>query len=126
MYIRLHVHCIMVRTDQYFMCKGNISCFVVLTLSGHMEDSSVLQRKIQYHEIFLHSLTLLVPHLAPKMRVLLFKFFSSIILEAIVQQMNLFANQKGVEFNFCLQELKAFLGINIAMGILQLPQVRDY
>lgn len=51
---------------------------------------------------------------------------TTIILEAIVQQTILFASQKGVDFPFCLQELQAFIGLNIAMGMLRLPQLRDY
>ena len=48
------------------------------------------------------------------------------VLESIVQQSKLFAYQKGVNLEFCLEELLAFIGVNIAMGILRLPQIRDY
>ena len=48
------------------------------------------------------------------------------ILQAIVHQTKLFASQKKVNLNYCLEELQAFIGLNIAMGILRLPQVRDY
>lgn len=50
----------------------------------------------------------------------------SAILESIVQQTKLFAIQKGIDLSFCIEELMAFLGINIAMGLLRLPQIRDY
>ena len=51
------------------------------------------------------------------------KLLTTIILESIVQQTILFANQKGVDFQFCIEEL---LAINIAMGLLRLPELRDY
>ena len=51
---------------------------------------------------------------------------TTVILEAIVQQTKLFAAQKGVDLEFCVEELQAFIGLNIAMGLLHLPQVRDY
>ena len=47
------------------------------------------------------------------------------VLESIVHQTKLFASQKKVNLDFCL-ELLAFIGLNIAMGVLRLPQVRDY
>lgn len=53
-------------------------------------------------------------------------FLTNVILDSIVQQTNVFASQKGVVLNFCLEELKSFLGLNIAMGMLRLPQIRDY
>ena len=53
-------------------------------------------------------------------------FLTSDILESIVQQTKLFAIQKGIDLSFCIEELMAFLGINIAMGLLRLPQIRDY
>ena len=48
------------------------------------------------------------------------------ILEAIVQQSKRFASQKGASLQLCVEELLAFIAINIAMGMLRLPQVRDY
>ena len=53
-------------------------------------------------------------------------FLTVVILESIVQQTILFASQKGVTFVFCIEELQAFIGVNIAMGMLRLPQIRDY
>ena len=52
--------------------------------------------------------------------------FTTEIAEAIVQQSKRFASQKGVTLNFCTEELLAFIGMNVAMGMLRLPQVRDY
>ena len=46
----------------------------------------------------------------------------STVLESIVH----FASQKKVNLELCLEEMQAFLGLNIAMGVLRLPQVRDY
>lgn len=43
-----------------------------------------------------------------------------------MQQTILFASQKDKALEFCTEELMAFLGINVAMGILHLPQVKDY
>jgi len=55
-------------------------------------------------------------------------FFTSAILTHIVNEMtNLkFASQKGKTMEFCNCELMVFIGINIAMGMLHLPQVKDY
>jgi len=50
----------------------------------------------------------------------------STVLESIVHQTKLFASQKKVNLELCLEEMQAFLGLNIAMGVLRLPQVRDY
>ena len=47
--------------------------------------------------------------------------FTTPIAEAIVQQMIL-----KEEFSFCIEELLAFIGLNIAMGLIQLPQLQDY
>ena len=52
-------------------------------------------------------------------------FLTSIILDSIVQQTKLFAQQKGKDFEFCVEELMAFIGITIAMGMLRLPRVKD-
>ena len=51
---------------------------------------------------------------------------TNVILESVVKQTQLFAEQKGVEFPFYVEELMAFLGINIGMGLLRLPQIQDY
>ena len=48
------------------------------------------------------------------------------ILESIVYQTLLFAEQKEVNLQFCVAELKAFLVVNVAMGLLKLPRVGDY
>ena len=53
-------------------------------------------------------------------------FFTTELSEAIVQQTKRFASQKGVTLQLCVDELLAFIALNIAMGILRLPQVRDY
>jgi hypothetical protein len=48
------------------------------------------------------------------------------ILESPVIQMKHFASHKKQNFDFCLEELQAFIGLNIAMGVLHLPQLRDF
>ena len=53
-------------------------------------------------------------------------FFTNVILSSIVQQTKLFAFQKGNDMEFCIEELMAFIGLNVAMGMLHLPQVKDY
>ena len=53
-------------------------------------------------------------------------FLTSMVLEGIVLQTNKYAQSKGVSLNLVVEELQAFLGMNIAMGLLRLPQVRDY
>lgn len=50
-------------------------------------------------------------------------FLTVVILESIVQQTKQFASQKGVSLEFCIEEFMAFIGLNIAMGMLRL---RDY
>ena len=52
-------------------------------------------------------------------------FFTTVIFGAIVEQNKLFA-QKGKKLDLCVEELMAFVGINIAMGIMHLLQVSDY
>ena len=49
-----------------------------------------------------------------------------VILEEIVRQTKLFAVQKKINLQFCVEELLAFLGINVAMGLLKLPMLCDY
>ncbi len=49
------------------------------------------------------------------------------IFEAILEQTRLSAIQKGDEsFDISKEELFAFIGINVAMGIIRLPRVHDY
>lgn len=53
-------------------------------------------------------------------------FFTLVLLETIVTQTNMMAAKKGVTLGLCIEELQAFIGMNIAMGMLRLPQIRDY
>ena len=53
-------------------------------------------------------------------------FLTALVLESIVQQSKLFASQKGVNLEFRLEELLPFIGLNVTMGMLCLPQIRDY
>ena len=55
-------------------------------------------------------------------------FFTTAIFSCIVEQTKLFALQKGKTLELCNQkiEIMAFIGINITMGMLRLPQVKDY
>ena len=53
-------------------------------------------------------------------------FFTIMLLETIVTQTNAMAAKKGVALGLCVEELQAFVDINIAMGMLRLPQIRDY
>ena len=53
-------------------------------------------------------------------------FLTASLLVTIVVQANNYAQSKGVSLNLCVEELQAFIGINIAMGMLRLPQIRDY
>ena len=46
-------------------------------------------------------------------------------MESIVQQTLLVAQQKGKQ-RFLLEELQAFLALNIAMGLLRLPRIAHY
>ena len=53
-------------------------------------------------------------------------FFTTVIFGSIVEQTKSFALQKGKKLDLCVEELMAFLGINIVMGMMHLPQVSDY
>ena len=54
-------------------------------------------------------------------------FVTVVLLESIVTQTILFAKSKKASFSeFYLEELQAFIGIHIAMGLLKLPQIKDY
>ena len=53
-------------------------------------------------------------------------FFTNVILSSIVQQTKLFALQRGKDMEWCTEELMAFIGLNVAMGMLHLPQIKDY
>lgn len=53
-------------------------------------------------------------------------FFTVALLQMIVIQSNGYASEKGDSLDLTIEELQAFLGINLAMGMLRLPQVRDY
>jgi len=53
-------------------------------------------------------------------------FLTALLLSTIVVQTNDYAQAKGVSSNMCVEELRAFIGINIAMGMLRLPQICDY
>jgi len=53
-------------------------------------------------------------------------FLTPVILQSIVRETIDFADQKHTSFPFCVEELLAFLGLNIAMELLRLPQIRDY
>ena len=52
--------------------------------------------------------------------------FTLVLLETIVTQTNMMAAKKGMTLGLCIEELQAFIGMNIAMGMLRLPQIRDY
>lgn len=49
--------------------------------------------------------------------------FMAVVLQSIVQKIKLFAYQKGVDLEFCVEELQAFIELNFAMGLLHLSQV---
>jgi len=53
---------------------------------------------------------------------------TSVLLENIVKQTLEYAKfKKASDFTeFYLEELQAFIGIHIAMGLLKLPRIQDY
>ena len=56
-------------------------------------------------------------------------FVTVVILESIVKQTLLFAARKGAGAafsEFYLEKLQAFISLHIAMGLLKLPQIKDY
>ena len=48
------------------------------------------------------------------------------LLELLVNQSNLYAQQNGREFKTNFEEMKAFLGINYVMSINKLPTIKSY
>lgn len=58
---------------------------------------------------------------------LFLKFFGGTVLDGIIYQSNLYANQKQVKMQpITQQEMYGFLGINIFMGYHKLPSWSDY
>ena len=53
-------------------------------------------------------------------------YFTSAILSHVVSETTKFASENRKRLEFCNSELMAFIGINIAMGMLHLPQVTEY
>lgn len=53
-------------------------------------------------------------------------FMTMSVLGMIVTQTNAYAQEKDIALNLCVEELQAFVAMNIAMGMLRLPQIRDY
>ena len=57
----------------------------------------------------------------------IFKLFVTVsVLELIVEQTPLYSVQQEAFFDFTFEDLFAFIGINIAMGMIRLPRVHDY
>lgn len=56
----------------------------------------------------------------------IFQLMIGPILQTIVQQTNLYAQQKSVNINTSIEEIKAFIGILIFMGYHSLPSIRLY
>ena len=48
------------------------------------------------------------------------------ILELIVEQTRIYYVQQGDFLNFSLEDLFAFIGLNISISIVKLPRVHDY
>lgn len=57
-------------------------------------------------------------------------FFSTtkfdILVQLIVSELMRYAHQNGREFSVEIDEMKAFLGLNLVMGYHTLPSLRDY
>ena len=53
-------------------------------------------------------------------------FMTLSVLGTIVTQTNAYAQEKGVTLSLHVEELQAFIAMNVAMGMLRLPQIRDY
>lgn len=53
-------------------------------------------------------------------------FLTVSLLQSIVKQTKIFACQTKVDFDLHYEELLAYLGISIAMGLLRFPSVSDY
>ena len=52
--------------------------------------------------------------------------FTEDLVDLIVQHTNRYALQKGVHFTVSREDILAYIGINIAMGIKDLPEITDY
>jgi len=52
--------------------------------------------------------------------------FSLAVMESIVNQTKQFVAHKSGKLELTVKEFQAFLGIYIAIGLLRLPQIKDY
>ena len=52
--------------------------------------------------------------------------FPDELVELIVDNTNLYAAQQGFPIVFTREDILGFLGLNVAMGIVGLPEVKDY
>ena len=53
-------------------------------------------------------------------------FFTTVVMQSILSQTKQYAASKGLNCDIFVEEILAFVGLNIAMGLLRLPQVSNY
>ena len=53
-------------------------------------------------------------------------FLTISIFEQIIEQSRLFAVQNGKKFSMSMEELLAFIGLNVVMRMVRLPHIHDY
>ena len=57
----------------------------------------------------------------------IFQLFVTVsIFELIIEQSKIYATQNGKVFDLSMEELLAFIALNIVMGMVRLPRVHDY
>ena len=131
----LHYHSTF--TASFFLCfvlANGIHCFLHCNLllglmtiyNGHWSQCPLPQRTSRRKSNCHHFFMIMVLHREQKQHSHHFRCFSFSLLENIVKQTKLFASQKGVTLNLCVEDLMAFIGLNVAMGMLHLPQIKDY
>ena len=52
--------------------------------------------------------------------------FTDELVSSIVDNTNLYASQKGFNITFSREDILSYIGMNIAMGIVDLPEISDY
>lgn len=52
--------------------------------------------------------------------------FPDVLVDSIVLHTNLYAMQKGFAITFTCKDVLTYIGLNIAMGIIDLPDITDY
>ena len=52
--------------------------------------------------------------------------FTDELLDVVLSNTNLYATQQGADYVFTREDVFGYIGLNIAMGIANLPYIQDY